>query len=60
MEWVPAAIAFRTGGQIGKPSFDPGRCGEKPASVDHLAFFVERAVMTPDIAKIAIPIVISI
>ena len=38
--------------QIGKPSFDPGRCGEKPASVDHLAFFVERAVMTPDIAKI--------
>ena len=38
--------------QIGKPSFDPGRCGEKPASIDHLAFLVERAVMTPDIAKI--------
>src|SRR5271170_4101736 len=38
--------------QIGKPSFDRGRCGAKPASVDHLAFFVERAVMTPDVAKI--------
>jgi hypothetical protein len=52
MEWVPASIAIRTGGRSVKHCSTPVGVARNRFSVDHHAFFVERAVMTPDIAKI--------
>src|ERR1700692_3154230 len=37
---------------IGKPLLQPLRCSSKTASIDHFSFFVERAVMAPDISKV--------
>ncbi len=35
-----------------KPLLDPFRAGSEAASIDHFSFFVERAVMAPDISKV--------
>src|SRR5271170_4702900 len=52
IECVPASIATRAGGKIGKPLLDCLGTGPEAATTDHLTFLVERAVMAPDISKV--------
>src|SRR5271154_6316395 len=52
IECVPASIATRAGGKIGKPLLDCLGTGPEAATTDHLPFLVERAVMAPDISKV--------